>query len=170
MRSQFESTIPPMGKLGRRAGARLKERTACRAPPRVVASSMSSLTRLPSIAVTSLAVLAGACIGPQAGHRDGYVDQGPPTVTGPRDRATTHVRGFVIDAATNQPIAGATVTIEGTSAVSGTDGSYTLSNLMLLAATIQTTKVGYDTARTLIPLSGGEYAFNPRLVASVIAP
>lgn len=130
---------------------------------------MASSGRLPSLAVLAL-VAMGACIGPQAGHRDGYKDEGPPTVVGPRDRVTTHVRGFVIDAVTNQPVAGATVSIESTSAVSGVDGSFTLSNLLLLAGTIQTVKAGYDTARTLIPLNGGEYAFNPRLTPSVVAP
>ncbi len=116
------------------------------------------------------ALVAMACIGPTAGHREGYKETGPPTLTGPRDRVTTHVRGFVIDALTSQPIAGATVRIDSTVATSGADGSYSLSNLLLLAGTIQTTKAGYDTARTLIPLNGGEYAFNPRLTPSLGAP
>jgi Carboxypeptidase regulatory-like domain len=143
--------------------------TLAHRPKHVYGFYMPSPSRLPSLVVGAL-VTIGACIGPQAGHRDGYTDQGPPEVTGPRDRTTTHVRGFVIDAATNQPVAGARVSIDSTSAVSGPDGSYTLSNLLLLAGNIQTVKAGYDTSRTLIPLNGGEYAFNPRITPSIIAP
>jgi Carboxypeptidase regulatory-like domain len=126
-----------------------------------------TLPRVPAL----LLLLASACIGPQGGHREGYVDQGPPTLTGPRERITTQVRGVVLDATTNVPIAGASVTIDGKSTVSGVDGAFTISDLLLQAATIETAKVGYDTARTLIPLAGGEYAFNPRLrPATPIAP
>lgn len=123
-------------------------------------------TSLRSLVAVGSAFVIGSCIGPQGGHRDGYVDKGPPTLTGPIERATTHVRGTVINAATNRPVAGATVTMSDITTTSGSDGSYTLSNVLAAMATMVTTAPGFDTTRTQLALQGGELLWNPRIVPS----
>lgn len=119
----------------------------------------------PLVAVAT-AFLVGSCIGPQGGHRDGYTQEGPPTVTGPIERTTSHVRGTVLNAVTNAPVAGARVEMAEVTAISGSDGSYTLSNLLVAAGTIVTSAPGFDTTRTQLALQGGEVLWNPRLVPS----
>jgi hypothetical protein len=110
-----------------------------------------------------LALLAGAgCYAFENDHGDGY--QGP---TAPARVTETQLRGTVIDATTSAPIPGATVAIGATSWVTGADGSYTLQRLTALAATLETVKVGYDTARTYLALNGGDQVFTVRLRTSV---
>lgn len=103
--------------------------------------------------------LASACTGGDLG----ISQDGPPVPTVPRSALITSVRGVVIDATTGAPVAGASVSIDVKTTVSGIDGTFAIYDLLQQAATIETIKVGYDTARTFIPLSGGEYLFSPRL-------
>ena len=96
------------------------------------------------------------------GTGSGY--DGP--TTPPTRPVETQLRGTVIDAATLVPLAGATVSVGTTRWVTGADGSYTLQHLTMLAADLETTRAGYDTARTLLALTGGDQSFTVRLRAS----
>ena len=120
----------------------------------------------PALLVSSLLVGFASCLPTNDALDEKVVDW--PTVPAPH---IAHLRGRVVDFTTGQPIAGAKVDIGAASTISGPDGSYALGDLRIEAGDLETTKVGYDTARTLIPLTGGEYAFNPRLrPATPIAP
>lgn len=92
---------------------------------------------------------------------DGFSSmQAPVTVTAGqvlvRDFAlqplTGTIRGFVIDVVTFQGIAGASVTLKGTniSTVSGSDGSYTLSNVPPGAQTITASAPNYSTEEEIV--------------------
>jgi len=71
---------------------------------------------------------------------------------------TGTITGIVKNAANNQPISGAIVTVTGTnlSATSGGDGSYTLSNLPAGAQTLNASKSGFRSATAQVTVTGGQ--------------
>lgn len=110
-------------------------------------------------------VLVAACAGALSDDRPGYEG-----ATGPLRPVETQLRGKVIDIVTLQPVAGVSVRIDTLTSLSTADGTYTLQRLTMLAATLEATKVGYDTARSFIPLAGGDRSFDVRIRASVTPP
>lgn len=110
---------------------------------------MAPLAPLAPLALALL--LATGCIGPQAGHRDGY--EAP---TGPTPPVVTNVRGFVRDAASRQPVVGATVTFEGTSSTTRSDGNYTLERIQMRAGVLSVIQEGYLPFSSTLALNGGE--------------
>lgn len=112
--------------------------------------------------IAATLLLLGACIGPQGSHRPGY--DGP---TGPTRQAETHLRGTVIDQGTGAAIAGAVVETDEKRTTSAADGTYQIGGLTMLATTVITSHVGYDTARTLLPLEGGDKLWIVRLRPTV---
>jgi len=98
----------------------------------------------------------------------GERDQLPETpITAPKAPLETHLRGRVQDLATALPIGGARVTVDAVSDTSHNDGSYNLQRLRVGASEIMTVRAGYDTARTLLPLLGGDQEFIVRLRKAV---
>ncbi len=77
----------------------------------------------------------------------------------------THLRGQVIDLTTRLPIADARVSTLGQSSTSLGDGSYNLQRLRAAAVDLITVREGYDTARTLLALKGGDQEFTIRMTA-----
>ena len=88
-------------------------------------------------------------------------------ITAPKAPLETHLRGRVQDLATAVPIGGARVTVDAVSDTSHADGSYNLQRLRVGASEIMTVRAGYDTARTLLPLLGGDQEFVVRMRAVV---
>ena len=98
----------------------------------------------------------------------GERDQLPDTpITAPKAPLETHLRGRVQDLATALPIGGARVTVDAVSDTSHDDGRYNLQRLRVGASEIMTVRAGYDTARTLLPLLGGDQEFIVRLRKAV---
>lgn len=126
-------------------------------------NDLSATRRRALLGATCL--MFGACIGPQGSHRPGY--EGP---TGPSRQATTNLRGLVIDRGTGAAIAGALVEADGSRSVSAVDGSYNLPGLTLLAVNLVTSSAGYDTARTLLPLDGGDRLWVIRMRSTPTVP
>ena len=88
-------------------------------------------------------------------------------ITAPKAPLETHLRGRVQDIATALPIGGARVSVDAVSDTSHDDGSYNLQRLRVGASELMTVRAGYDTARTLLPLLGGDQEFTVRLRAVV---
>lgn len=77
---------------------------------------------------------------------------------------TAAIRGLVTAAATGDPVAGATVSANGTSVPTATDGSYQISGLAPGPVTVSAASAGYQTVTgtgTLVP--GGALLFSPQL-------
>ena len=109
-----------------------------------------------AVAVMLAIVLpALGCIGPQAGHRDGYASPTEPTPA-----VVTNVRGIVRDAVTRAPVPDATVTFEGTTAVTRSDGNYTLERIYMRAGNITASRTGYLPFTNALALNGGERQFD----------
>ncbi|MEK0431407.1 MAG: hypothetical protein RL139_1211 [Gemmatimonadota bacterium] len=89
---------------------------------------------------------------------------------GPYRPAETNLRGTVIDQATSAPVGGARVEAGTVVWVTDSTGAYTLQRLTMLAVEVVTSRAGYDTARTLLPLEGGDKVFTVRLRASTTPP
>jgi hypothetical protein len=88
-------------------------------------------------------------------------------ITAPKAPLETHLRGRVQDIATALPIGGARVSVDAVSDTSHDDGSYNLQRLRVGASELMTVRAGYDTARTLLPLLGGDQEFIVRLRKAV---
>ncbi len=116
-----------------------------------------------AVLATSLIVGLASCVPTNDALDEKVVDW--PTTPAPH---IAHLRGRVLDLQTGQPISGAKVDIGTASAVTVADGSYSLGNLSRTSVDIVTTKVGYDTTFTLLPLPRGDTQFNPRLRASAV--
>lgn len=71
---------------------------------------------------------------------------------------TGAVRGFVLNASNNQPIAGATVSVKGAniSATTGADGSYTLTNVPVGPQTLTAAATNFDPSQATINVIGGQ--------------
>jgi len=123
---------------------------------------------LPRHSVGRTIALGAAIILPLAscvGERDQLPDT---PITAPKAPLETHLRGRVQDIATGLAIGGARVTVDAVSDTSHDDGSYNLQRLRVGASEIMTVRAGYDTARTLLPLLGGDQEFIVRLRASAV--
>ena len=88
-------------------------------------------------------------------------------ITAPKAPLETHLRGRVQDIATALPLGGARVSVDAVSDTSHDDGSYNLQRLRVGASELMTVRAGYDTARTLLPLLGGDQEFIVRLRKAV---
>lgn len=121
----------------------------------------SPVHRLLLFASLSLAACGGAFIDPKPSTA---------TPTGPAPIPETNLRGQVLDQANGAPIAGATVEASGATSTSTADGSYNLQRLQLAAVQLVTSRAGYDTARTLLPLTGKDQVFVIRMKASAVVP
>jgi len=122
---------------------------------------------LPSRSIRRIVALCAAVVLPQASCM-GERDQLPDTpITAPKAPLETHLRGRVQDQATALPIGGARVTVDAVSDTSRDDGSYNLQRLRVGASEIMTVRAGYDTARTLLPLMGGDQEFIVRMRKTV---
>lgn len=117
-----------------------------------------------TLLVSSLVIGLGSCLPGNDALDEKVVDW--PTVPAPH---IAHLRGRVLDFTTGQPIAGAKVDIGVASTISGLDGSYTLGDLRIEAGDLETTRVGYDTARTRLALPRGDTQFTVRLRAATLA-
>lgn len=107
------------------------------------------------------------------GGADGTDQSTNPAATwpaGPYRPAETNLRGTVIDQATLAPIGGAKVEAGTVSWVTDSTGAYTLQRLTMLAIEVVTSRAGYDTARTLLPLEGGDKVFTVRMRANPTPP
>lgn len=122
----------------------------------------SRLARSVALA-TTLIVGFASCVPTNDALDEKVVDW--PTTPAPH---IAHLRGRVLNLQTGQPIPGAKVDIGTASAVTVGDGSYSLGNLSRTSVDIVTTKAGYDTTFTLLPLPRGDTQFNPRLRASAV--
>jgi hypothetical protein len=71
----------------------------------------------------------------------------------------------VINLQTGQPIEGAKVDAGTAFAISTADGSYTIGELHRTSVDLVTSKAGYDTTFTLLPLPRGDTQFTVRLRA-----
>lgn len=69
---------------------------------------------------------------------------------------TGAIRGRVVDDATQQPVAGATVAVRNRSALTDTDGSYFLSDVPAGTHTLQTRMIGYGPMTRSVTLAGGD--------------
>ncbi|MBX3132641.1 MAG: carboxypeptidase regulatory-like domain-containing protein [Gemmatimonadaceae bacterium] len=80
----------------------------------------------------------------------------------PSNYPTTLVRGRVFDLATNQPVAGATVTVQSASvsATTDADGNYNLDGIQAWAALFIVSRDGYDPLSVQLALSGGDQLRN----------
>ncbi len=116
-----------------------------------------------AVLLSALMLPAAAC-GKDAIPTSTYSD----AYTGSTVPKETHLRGRVIDLATNAPIGGAVVEIMGVKSTSQVDGSYNAQHLRVGAADLMTTRTGYDTARTLLALVGGDQEFTVRMRATVV--
>jgi hypothetical protein len=85
-----------------------------------------------------------------------------PTTPAPH---VAHLRGRVINLQTGQPIEGAKVDAGTAFAISTADGSYTIGELHRTSVDLVTSKAGYDTTFTLLPLPRGDTQFTVRLRA-----
>jgi hypothetical protein len=103
--------------------------------------------------------LLAACVevGP---HPDSPTTEWP---TGPTALPPTHLRGQVLDASSGSPVAGAKIEAVSQSGLSDPEGYYVLDGLRSGITVVLTTKVGYDTAQTIVPLEGGDKVLNVRL-------
>jgi len=122
---------------------------------------------LPRHTTCRTVALCAAVLLPQAscvGERDQLPDT---PITAPKAPLETHLRGRVQDLATALPIGGARVSVDAVSDTSHDDGSYNLQRLRVGASEIMTVRAGYDTARTLLPLLGGDQEFIVRLRKAV---
>jgi hypothetical protein len=122
---------------------------------------------LPSRSIRRIVVLCAAVVLPLAscvGERDQLPDT---PITAPKAPLETHLRGRVQNLATGVAIGGARVSVDAVSDTSRDDGSYNLQRLRVGASEIMTVRAGYDTARTLLPLLGGDQEFIVRLRAVV---
>lgn len=84
----------------------------------------------------------------------------------PSAAQATHLRGRVVDFVTGDPISGARIQYSGLSTLSSADGLYQLTGLPIGAGELISSRTGYDTLRTHIPLPGGDYEHLIRLHAS----
>lgn len=128
------------------------------------------MSSLPRVSVYRTVVLTAVVLFPLAscvGERDQLPDT---PITAPKAPLETHLRGRVQDLATGLAIGGARVTADAVSDTSHDDGSYNLQRLRVGATEIMTVRAGYDTARTLLPLVGGDQEFIVRLRATVVVP
>ena len=122
---------------------------------------------LPSRSIRRIVVLCAAVVLPLAscvGERDQLPDT---PITAPKAPLETHLRGRVQNLATGVAIGGARVSVDAVSDTSRDDGSYNLQRLRVGASEIMTVRAGYDTARTLLPLLGGDQEFIVRLRKAV---
>ena len=73
---------------------------------------------------------------------------------------TGQIAGRVIDAVTQNPVAGTTVSVVGTQqrAVTGTDGTYTIRGVQPGIRQVSTTRVGYAPATATVTVVGGQTA------------
>lgn len=84
---------------------------------------------------------------------------------------TGTVRGVVTDAVTQAPRAGVRVEASGLTTVTGSDGSYQLSNVPAGQVTVTASLDGYATASGRAALvAGGVLVFSPRLLLSTAPP
>lgn len=125
-------------------------------PSRLVLLSAAGLALLTAVSV--------ACVPTNDALDEKVVDW--PTEPAPH---IAHLRGRVLDFTTGQPIEGARVDIGGGFALSGADGSYAIGDLRILAGDLVTTKIGYDTARTLLALPRGDSQFTVRLRTATVS-
>jgi hypothetical protein len=102
-------------------------------------------------ALLLLAILAG-CGGPQ----------GSPTPQPPRSVVVT-----VVDRSTERPIAGATLTVAGTTATTATDGTATVTALR--GASVEAGMDGFDTGSGVVPNEGGlTIPLRPNVVSGTV--
>lgn len=90
--------------------------------------------------------------------------------TGPARPSETNLRGTVIDAVTLAPLPGAKVDAGVAASIADSLGGYNLQKLTMAAVELMTTRTGYDTLKTLLPLEGGDKTFTIRLRASAPPP
>lgn len=87
---------------------------------------------------------------------------------------TGMIRGIVTDASTNQPVEGVSITVTGPfngSAVTGTDGSFAITNVTPGNVTLSATKNGYNTVTGTGTVSaGGILFFSPKMTALTQEP
>ena len=117
-------------------------------------------------------IVAASCLA-ACGAEHGMDQSTNPWATwpaGPYRPAETNLRGTVIDHATSAPVGGARVEAGAVVWVTDSTGAYTLQRLTMLAVEVVTSRAGYDTARTLLPLEGGDKVFTVRLRASATPP
>ena len=107
--------------------------------------------------------VAAALVGCGDAATDQGVNPASTWPAGPYRPAETNLRGTVIDQTTLAPVGGARVEAGPVVWVTDSTGAYTLQRLTMLAVEVVTSRVGYDTARTLLPLEGGDKVFTVRL-------
>ena len=95
-----------------------------------------------------------SCIGPQAGHREGYE---PPTGLGTQQPVITNIRGFVRDANTKVAVPGVIVDFDGLVIdTTNSDGSYALGQIYRRAGNLTVAREGYAPSTVIIALNGGD--------------
>ncbi|MEY4608015.1 MAG: hypothetical protein RL625_232 [Gemmatimonadota bacterium] len=82
----------------------------------------------------------------------------------------TNLRGTVIDAVTLAPLPGSRVDAGVAVSIADSLGAYNLQRLTMAAVDLITTRAGYDTLKTLLPLEGGDKSFTIRLRRSAPPP
>ena len=107
--------------------------------------------------------VAAALVGCGDAATDEAVNPASTWPAGPYRPAETNLRGTVIDQTTLAPVGGARVEAGPVVWVTDSTGAYTLQRLTMLAVEVVTSRAGYDTARTLLPLEGGDKVFTIRL-------
>lgn len=112
-----------------------------------------------------LGLLVGAALALAACSNDAIVPHGPAAQGYTTPIPITNLRGLVIDQLSGAPVAGAVLEADGKSTTSLGDGTYNLQNLQQAAVQLVTTREGYDTARTILPLTGRDQQFTVRMRA-----
>lgn len=100
------------------------------------------------ITMTLLAILAASCGG------------GGDDSTGPHTNNSAQLRGVVHEIPTGPPIADATVSVQGKQALSASDGSFSLSELVAGETTVVLTKTGYTAQNLRLTLQRGDNFFS----------
>ena len=126
-------------------------------------SSRSHVVAFTAVGLALVTGLSVGCLPTNDALDEKVVDW--PTVPAPH---IAHLRGRVINLQTGQPIAGAKVDVGTASAISAADGSYAIGDLHRTSVDLITSKVGYDTTFTLLPLPRGDTQFTVRLRASAV--
>lgn len=111
-----------------------------------------------ALLVVSLLAL-GACKGKPIEP----FDEVPEDLRPPNGPKHTHLRGQVVDMITGAPIQDVIVAADGIESITGEEGYYNLQNLRVGATELSTSRAGYITGNSIIPLNGGDQEFNIRL-------
>ena len=80
--------------------------------------------------------------------------------SGPAAESFAQLRGVVHEIPTGPPISGATVSVQGKQALSGTDGAFTFADLIAGETTVRLEKAGYTTQGIQLTLRRGDNFFS----------